>query len=92
MRRRRSNSKKFTLRRDIISVSSSPGWDIVRIDDGLYEGFSLVDPNGNVWMETRVAQEYSPGWNLLLEEAERLVEVASKSEVWSSNEIMSDGL
>ena len=55
-------------------MSDSLGWDIVRIDDGEYEGFSLVDPEGNVWMETKVSREFSPGWGMLLEEAEALVE------------------
>lgn len=57
-----------------ILMSNVPGWDIVRIDDGEYEGFSLVDPEGNVWMETKVSREFSPGWGMLLEEAEALVE------------------
>jgi hypothetical protein len=52
------------------------GWDIVHIDDGVREGFSLVNPEGEIFHETWTGKDISPGWNVLLQEAEELIEAA----------------
>ena len=50
------------------------GFEIIRIDDSFYDGFSLLNPEGEIFHEVRIATEYSPGWSYLLQEAEELVE------------------
>jgi hypothetical protein len=52
------------------------GFDILRIDDSFYDGFSLVNPEGEIFHEVKIATEFSPGWSYLLQEAEELVETA----------------
>ena len=51
-------------------------WDLIMIDDGAFQGFSLVNPEGDVYYEKRITLELSPGYSSLLQEGAELLEAA----------------
>ena len=52
-------------------------FDIVMFDDGEYEGYDLINPEGEHYYKYRVASQWSPGFNKLLQGAEELIETVT---------------